>query len=60
LLPRLLPSLFPSLTRRWRTGNEGGAFSRELYRQHREYRAALGALLLLAALTGKMLWQGAH
>ena len=59
-VPRLLPRLLPRLVSRWRTTVGGGAFSRELYRQHREYRAALGALLLLAALAGKMLWQGAH
>jgi len=48
-VPRLLPRL----------RGESGAFSRELYRRHREYRALLGALALFAILIAKMQWQGA-
>ena len=48
-VPRLLPNTawFPGLT---------AGFSRELYRQHREYNALIGAAALLAALVVKMLW----
>jgi protein-S-isoprenylcysteine O-methyltransferase Ste14 len=48
-VPRLLPGTvwFPGLT---------SGFSRELYRQHREYNALIGAAALLAALVVKMLW----
>jgi hypothetical protein len=31
-------------------------FSRELYWQHREYNAMLGAAAMLAALAAKILW----
>jgi protein-S-isoprenylcysteine O-methyltransferase Ste14 len=34
---------------------QGGGFSRELYWKHREYNAALGAVLMIAALVGKLL-----
>ena len=48
-VPRLIPSTvwFPGLT---------SGFARELYRQHREYNALIGAAALLAALVVKMLW----
>jgi protein-S-isoprenylcysteine O-methyltransferase Ste14 len=48
-VPRLLPNTawFPGLT---------AGFSRELYLQHREYNALIGAATLLAALVVKMLW----
>ena len=48
-VPRLLPSTawFPGLT---------SGFSRELYLQHREYNALIGAAAMLAALVVKMLW----
>jgi protein-S-isoprenylcysteine O-methyltransferase Ste14 len=48
-VPRLLPKTFrfPGLT---------SGFSRELYRQHREYNALIGAAAMLAALVVKMLW----
>ena len=45
LLPRSL----------WFAGLASG-FSRELYRQHREYNALIGAAAMLAALVVKMLW----
>ncbi len=47
--PRLLPQTlwFPGLT---------SEFSRELYLQHREYNALIGAAAMLAALVVKMLW----
>jgi protein-S-isoprenylcysteine O-methyltransferase Ste14 len=48
-VPRLLPNTawFPGLT---------AGFSSELYLQHREYNALIGAAALLAALVVKMLW----
>jgi protein-S-isoprenylcysteine O-methyltransferase Ste14 len=48
-VPRLLPKTvwFPGLT---------SGFSRELYLQHREYNALIGAAAMLAALVVKMLW----
>ncbi len=48
-VPRFLPRL------RAEKPAEGG-FSRELYLQHREYNAILGAALMLAALIVKLLW----
>jgi protein-S-isoprenylcysteine O-methyltransferase Ste14 len=48
-VPRLLPRLTAF-------GNGGGAFSRPLYWQHREYNALLGTAALLAALVVKLLW----
>jgi hypothetical protein len=50
-VPRLLPRtlLFSGL-------RSGSGFSRELYRQHREYNALIGAAAMLAALVVKMLW----
>ena len=48
-VPRLLPHTL------WFSGLTSG-FSRELYRQHREYNALIGAAAMLAALVVKMLW----
>jgi protein-S-isoprenylcysteine O-methyltransferase Ste14 len=48
-VPRLLPR--PTLVR-----NSGGAFSRALYLQHREYNAILGTAAIAAALLVKLLW----
>ena len=48
-VPRLLPRTV------WLRGLTSG-FSRELYRQHREYNAGIGAAAMLAALVVKMLW----
>ncbi len=48
-VPRLLPTAL------WLGGLTAG-FSRELYRKHREYNAAIGAAAMLAALAVKMLW----
>jgi hypothetical protein len=50
---RRVPSLLPRalLFRQIMDG-----FSRELYRQHREYNALLGAAAMLAALAAKILW----
>lgn len=47
-VPRLLPRIGAS-------GKNGGAFSLDLYRKHREYNAALGAAAMLVALVAKML-----
>lgn len=51
-VPRLLPRLAP-----YRTGvaDSPASYSRELYMRHREYNAALGAALMLGALTLKMI-----
>lgn len=53
-VPRLLPRLTPYRTE---TAVEDGSahFSSALYLRHREYNAALGAVLMLAALVLKML-----
>ena len=53
-VPRLLPRLTPY---RAETAAEDGSahFSSALYLRHREYNAALGAVLMLAALVLKML-----
>ncbi len=48
-VPRLLPRLTSA-------SNEGGAFSRDLYMQHREYNALLGTLLMVCALIAKLIW----
>jgi len=48
-VPRLLPRTL------WMSGLTAG-FSRELYFQHREYNAVIGAAAMLAALVVKMLW----
>ena len=48
-VPRLLPKTV------WFSGLTSG-FSRELYWQHREYNALIGAAAMLAALVVKMLW----
>lgn len=49
-VPRLLPRL------RAEKSDRGGAFSGELYRKHREYQAALGTAVMLAALAAKLVW----
>lgn len=49
-VPRLIPKV---------EGAGGGLtenFSRELYLRHREYRALLGAVLMIAALAIKLVW----
>jgi protein-S-isoprenylcysteine O-methyltransferase Ste14 len=48
-VPRLLPRL--SAYR-----NQTGSFSRDLYWQHREYNAILGAVAVLAVLAAKLFW----
>ena len=48
-----VPRLVPRLSRAY----EGyGSFSPALYRQHREYNAALGTAAMLAALVAKLVW----
>ncbi len=51
---RRVPRMFPRLTP-FRSGEVSGGFSMELYMKHREWNAALGAVLLVAALVGKMI-----
>jgi protein-S-isoprenylcysteine O-methyltransferase Ste14 len=48
-----VPRLFPWFGLR---GNRGAGFARELYMQHREYNAIIGAVIVLLALTAKVLW----
>ena len=48
-VPRLLPRVRAF-------GRASGAFSRELYWQHREYNAVLGTAALMAALVAKLVW----
>lgn len=50
---RRVPRLFPRLTA---AGNEGGTFSWDLYRKHREYNAFLGAAAIVGVLAAKLLW----
>ncbi len=52
---RQVPRLFPRVRA---SAAEGGAFSWNLYRKHREYNATLGAAVMFAALAAKMwIWQ---
>jgi protein-S-isoprenylcysteine O-methyltransferase Ste14 len=47
----------PAIAVPWRGWQgKGSAFSRELYLQHREYNAIVGALLIMAALVVKLVW----
>lgn len=50
---RRVPRLFPSLGT---TVKPGGGFSRELYLQHREYNAIIGAVVVLLTLIGKLIY----
>lgn len=49
-VPRMFPRLGPV-----RPDPEGGGFSIELYRKHREYNALIGCVLLTGALVVKMI-----
>lgn len=49
-VPRLLPRLSAN------ADPASAAFSRELYLQHREYNATLGAAAMMLALAAKILW----
>jgi len=51
-----VPRFFPRLTA-YKSGEAGG-YSRELYMKHREYQAALGSGLMMAALIAKLLLIG--
>jgi protein-S-isoprenylcysteine O-methyltransferase Ste14 len=54
-VPRLLPR--PRLAKgSAEKSDAAAAFSRELYLRHREYQAALGTLVMFAALAAKMVW----
>jgi len=50
---RLVPQLLPRVTP---FRHHSQSFSWQLYWKHREYNAALGALVMLAALAAKLLW----
>ena len=49
---RRVPRMFPRIGR---SSERGDSFSFDLYRQHREYSAVLGALGMMAALVVKMM-----
>ena len=49
-----VPRLIPRLTAE--KSDSGGAFSGALYRKHREYQAAIGVVVMLAALAAKLVW----
>jgi protein-S-isoprenylcysteine O-methyltransferase Ste14 len=49
-VPRLLPRVTPATV----GAGESGGFSRELYLQHREYNALLGAVAIYAALAARI------
>lgn len=49
-----VPRFFPRLTA-YKSGEAAGGYSRELYMKHREYQAALGSALMMAALIAKLL-----
>jgi len=51
-VPRLLPRLRADKS----DAATDGGFSRELYLRHREYNAALGTVLMFAALAAKLVW----
>lgn len=48
-VPRMFPRIVPA-----RLGADGGGFSFELYRKHREYNALIGAFAMLTLLILKM------
>jgi protein-S-isoprenylcysteine O-methyltransferase Ste14 len=54
---RQVPRMFPRITP-YRSGDDGGSFSMNLYLQHREYNALVGAALMTAALAVKLSFWG--
>src|ERR1700720_805430 len=52
---RQVPRMFPRLGHA-RAQERSRAFSADLYRQHREYHALLGAVALMVALAMKLIW----
>ena len=58
LIPRISPGVMPG--REAASGGEGGSFSFQLYRRHREYNSAIGAVLLycslLLGILGHSMW----
>jgi protein-S-isoprenylcysteine O-methyltransferase Ste14 len=48
-VPRMLPRITP-----YRSGDDGGGFSFELYLKHREWNALLGAVAMIGVLVLKM------
>lgn len=53
-VPRLLPRITPGLPA-YANNSEPGSFSFDLYRKHREYNSAIGAVLLYLSLFAAML-----
>jgi protein-S-isoprenylcysteine O-methyltransferase Ste14 len=49
-VPRMLPRITP-----YRSGDDGGGFSFDLYMKHREWNALLGALAMVGLLIARML-----
>ena len=56
-VPRLLPRITPAPAA---SGVHPGEFSRELYLQHREYNASIGAAAIYAALLLRLLLLARH
>jgi hypothetical protein len=54
-VPRFLPRLTPYRAAEAEVDDDSTRFSSALYLRHREYNAALGAVLMLGALVLKML-----
>lgn len=50
-VPRMLPRMTP-----YRSGDDGGGFSFDLYMKHREWNALLGAAAMVAGLIVKMMF----
>jgi protein-S-isoprenylcysteine O-methyltransferase Ste14 len=55
LVPRMLPRIFPKIKTRSGHEESSDGLSFDLYLQHREYHALLGALAMIAALIAKMM-----
>lgn len=50
-VPRMLPRIMP-----YRSGDDSGGFSFDLYMKHREWNALLGAVVMMTALVVKMMF----
>src|SRR5580658_2314558 len=55
-VPRMVPRMLPKIGRGSNEQKSSDGFSFDLYLQHREYNALLGALAMVAALIAKMIF----
>jgi len=55
-VPRMFPRIFPAMAPQPREEHPAHQFSLQLYLQHREYNALLGALAMVATLIAKIMW----